>query len=62
MEIGVLLESAEKGIFLECEVQLLEDLSEWGALRGRSKKSEASRRHGMLWEGVKVSDSASGSC
>lgn len=25
MEIGVLLESAEKGIFLEYEVQLLED-------------------------------------
>lgn len=60
MEIGILVENTEEGIFLDYGVQLLEDWPEWGAPKGSSGKPGASRRHGMLWESVKVPSSASG--
>lgn len=44
METGILMESTEKGLFLDDGVQLLEDWPEWGAPKGSSRKSEASRR------------------
>lgn len=34
MEIGILMENTEKGIFLNYGVQLLEDWPEWGAQKG----------------------------
>lgn len=34
MEIGILMESTEKGVFLDYGVQLLEDWPEWEPQRG----------------------------
>lgn len=59
MEIGILIESTEKRIFLDYGVQLLENWPEWGAPKGSSRKSEANIKQGRLWESVKLSNFAS---
>lgn len=58
MEIGILMESTETGIFLDYGVQLSEDLPRVGS----SRHPEANRRHSMLWACEEVPRCASGAC